>query len=233
MPEIFLPPPAPEGSGAGTYQVPVIAVMLFPRPRDEDKRLRWQAAAYVSAYVGWAELGAPASLLAGFHRWIAPLWTLRQSPKAEFESGLRRIGRAVFAGEVLRLLLICARHHPRHFKVEHVRALISHLNQDRPLGGSESLIAKVWPEFRHASHLWAARSLTKITADPLDRSTDSEVLKHLAWAEAYRRKAEEIGVLRRGETWIPPSDVELPSVDFELDSLAFEELQWLDQQFPS
>lgn len=231
MPEIVLPPRAPEGVTAGAYQVPILAVMLFPRNQDREKRLQWEAAAYAFAYVGWIQSGAPDSFLAGFHPWIARLWTLRQAPEAEMDAGLRRTARAVLSGEILRLLLICAQHHPRHFKVERARALVSHLNQDRKYGASESLISKVWPEFKSVSHLWAAW-LSRASSGAGDSLSDEDALVHLTWAEIYRRKAEAVGILRPDEAWSPPESLNLPILDLGLGALGEDELSWLDEQFP-
>lgn len=232
MPEIWLPERGVADASASAFRVPMLAVMLYPRLQDSKRRDQWLAAAYCGAYVQWLEIGAPEHFLASYHRWLPGLWQLRQAPEAAFNTGLRRMSKAVLSGELLSTLLACARHHPRHFTVERVRALVSHLNRHREHGSSESLLAKVWPEFRPVSHLWMSWLSCRATwqGSLLD---DQQVLRELMVSEVFREQAEECGIFKADEAWRPPAWVEGPDeVNVPIEPLATESLDWLNQQFP-
>src|SRR5436305_9303384 len=162
-----------------TVFLPTYAVMLYPRKRDERLRRLWYAAAMAREYAECRKAGAPEAVLSGFHAWIPDLWELRLSPERAYEDGMARIGRAGLSGTVLVHLLRLARYHPQHSKLERVKTLL--VSEVGGLRVSESLIEKLWAEFRSVSHLWASFS----AQSPNDRAL--EWLASIKRAVAYRR----------------------------------------------
>jgi hypothetical protein len=229
MPVLDLPKDPPI-AGANTLAYPIMSVMLFPQEEEAKGRRHWLACSAASAYVNWKQIGVHWSVLAEFHGWIGELWELPQSPKRVFQDGWARVRRAVLAGEMLKILLRLARHHPSHCSVERARALLQHRLQEKnpSKAPSESLLAKAWPDFKTASHLWAAY----LDCEHGLKGHPEKWLKILSVSEAYRREAESTRLLKAIETWRTADDLPLPASEIEVPPLPSEELAYLCRELP-
>lgn len=227
MPVIDLPeePPLP---GANTLYFPIQSVMLYPR--DETKRAQWFAAAMAQNYSSWRQDGASPDVLSDFHGWLGELWKFSQAPRRVFDDGMKRVSRAGLSGHVLIYLLRAARHHPEHCKFERIKAVMAQFVAAQGETVSESLVEKLWPEFKPVAHLWAALDQLVRTGGWVPE-LNSEVLRFLQLAETYRELGEQARILDPLTTWRAPAGVgraeEPPTPPLAEDILSF-----LNRDFP-
>ena len=197
--------------------------MLYPR--DGRNRADWYAAAMVGAYHEKNQ-GAPPEA------WISALWELRQAPQRVYEDGMARISRADLSGHVLLYFLRLAEHHPRHCKLERAKALVVNFTARQGETISESLIDKLWAEFKTVSHLWASFELMiRRGWNPHSRE---EFLTFLGLAEFIRTQAEGARLVTPGDNWQLPEMHDMPAVtDPDLPPLAQDQAEFLDRDFPA
>ncbi len=185
-------------------------------------------------YVDWKKSGAPVSTLAAFHRWIPDLWALKQSPERVLRDGVKKSRRAVLSAFMLRHLLSLAIHCPRHCKLERARALVVEFAPPEGKSVSESLVEKVWAEFKTVAHLWATMEALYGTGDLrklVQLLRDEDWLRLLIHAEACRRLAESHRLLDSALTWKAPDlnrVAETPVVTPPSDAV----IEYLDMLFP-
>ncbi|MFY9826841.1 MAG: hypothetical protein WAM82_36135 [Thermoanaerobaculia bacterium] len=204
--------------------LPTYAVMLYPR--NEDGRRRWYAAAMAREYAICQDAGAPQKVLSDFHPWIPDLWKLRLSPERTYRDGLAKIPRGGSSGYMLLHLLRTASHHPRHCKVERIKALLVEFSGRFGTPTSESLLEKSWAEFKNVSHLWLSLAQHENRDDVL-----GSWLNFFQHAEAYRRAAEEARILDPAEAWKPEAHYLFRS-EANLEPLDRDKLKFLDDMFP-
>lgn len=230
MPTIDLPkePPLP---GANTFYFPIKAVMLYPR--DEGRRDQWYAAAMAGSYHYWREHGAPPSILEDFHGWIGVLWEFKQAPHRVYRDGMARISRAALSGQVLMYLLRLHQHHPERCRLEQAKALVVEFAPREGASLSESLVTKVWAEFKTVSHLWA--TFLKALRDEAQPEDNAVWAAFLGAAEVVREAAEKARLLDPRETWKAPDGRGIPRPENppEFLPLSDEMLEFLSQQFPA
>lgn len=222
-------PIEPTTTGENLLFGPVFSAMLFPR--DEIARLQWFSAAMAGTYADYYAANAPHEILSMFHSWIAVLWTLPQSPQRVHADGMAKIPRGLLAGRVLLYLLIAARHHPQHCKVERMQALVA----EYPLPGSarigEGLVGKAWAEFKTVSHLWAAAISVVQAKEELWGIDDAAFLEVLALAEGLRREGETARILTKSKMWTAPEG-RVPEHQPTVPPLSPDYLAFLETSFP-
>jgi hypothetical protein len=236
MPVIHLPDKPDVGVDARAFLMPIFSSMLFPKEKDAAARRAWLASAMAHAYMEWLKVEDAKHILPSFHIWIPGLLACRQGPERVFSDGLKRSARAELSGGVLRILLSCVEHHPRHAKIERAVALLSRqlseLKQrsEKSFGASESLIQKAWSEFRPAAHLWA--SWLSVWSSGFEIDSDADWLVLMSCAQGYLDQAAQARFLLRGESWVLPPDKKVPTVEVENSPLSEADFSWLDEQFP-
>jgi hypothetical protein len=204
--------------------LPTYAVMLYPR--NENTRRLWYAAAMVREYAICKEAGAPQSVLSDFHSWIPDLWRLSLSPGRTYKDGMARIPRGGSSGYMLLHLLRTALHHPRHCKVDRVKALLVEFSERSGTPTSPSLLEKSWAEFKNVSHLWLSLAQHENREDVL-----GSWLNFFKRAESYRRAAEEARLLDPAKTWKTEAHCLFRS-EAQLEPLDRDKLKFLDTMFP-
>ncbi len=201
--------------------------MLFPKTTEAESRQQWLAASMAMSFSALRKSSAPRFISANLDAWISDIWSLRQSPNRTVEDGFTRAKRAHLSGSILDFMLKLAAHHPRHRKIERAIALVRQSHSQDP---SESLLSKVWADFKSASHLWLAY-FDKTEGSP--KKGDTYWFKLLARAEAFRLRAEAVRLLKTSETWKTPDNLSLPPVEIEVSPLTQDLLTFLDREFPS
>src|SRR5436853_5257895 len=138
--------------------LPVMSVMLFPKTTEAESRQQWLAASMAMSASVWRTPGAYRFISANPDAWISDIWSLPQAPGRTVEDGFNRAKRARLSGSILYFMLTLAAHHPKHLKIERAKALVQKSYPEHP---SESLLAKVWADFKSVSHLWLSILETK------------------------------------------------------------------------
>ena len=176
-----------------------LSAMLFPLEEEAKERRHFQAASMVmGAYRQFQARGETDQPFI-YHEWISDLWELPQAPQRVWLDGNARAYRARLSGQLLGFLLRLARHHPEHYRVERAKALVQEtFGPDAP---SISLLDKTWASFKSVSPFWL--SFEELPEGTFS-SPETEVvdwLRVLARAEACRRSAESMRILKASETW--------------------------------
>jgi hypothetical protein len=205
---------------------PILSVMLFPKTTEAESRQQWLAASMAMQVSVWRTPSANRFISDNPDAWASDIWSLRQSPGRTVEDGFIRAQRARLSGSILSFMLTLAAHHPKQRKIERAIALVRESDSQAP---SESLLTKVWADFKSASHLWL--SILETKGGP--KEGDTYWFKLLARAEAFRLRAQAARVLKASETWRTPDNLSLPSVEIEVPPLTQDMLTFLDRYFLS
>ncbi len=174
------------------------SVMLFPR--EKSKREQWLASGVVMG-----KAGGDGSI--DVNEWAEQIYSLPQAPKRAWDNAAERIPRAGLSGWIFLYLLILARHQPQLCRLDCAIELVEEFNGlEKGKQPSESLLRKVWAEFRPVSHLWAIYNYYAGTRQ--FASDDASWLSRLAESEGYRRTAKEQEFMKTNDMWRAPPGVE-------------------------
>ena len=106
-------------------------------------------------------------------------------------------------------------------------------HQHERFAASEGTFSSDWIDYQSVSHLWAAYYLDSETAwedwDDPELWLEHDLEDKLAVAEFLRVEGERHGVLRPGEAWFVPSEIQLPRVSIDLKPMSDDQLEQIEK----
>ena len=239
MPEIPLLAQIHPGADSQVHLALLFGVMRYPN--DQEARDTWTAVAYAKSYVLLDGTGLSPEELnyarSAYHVVIPALLAAKQAPEEVLEAPFLGKDRAYLAGQTLAILVTCARHHRKHVSVSRAIELAAYQYKrdncpgDDPMDYSSSRATKAWKEFKTVSHLWADFLLA--TRSGVDTTDARFFPTALGFAQNLLREAAEAGILRLDEAWTIPAHLRLPALPVELLPLTGDDLEFLNQGFPT